>query len=118
MAQRVQVLLVDDITGEEVKDDGSTVNFAVDGVEYEIDLNEKNLGKFRESMKFYTDHGRRTGGRKQRGTVGSSAGGSTKTDPSQLAAIREWGRGNGYKVSDRGRVSQEIKDAFEAAHKS
>jgi len=32
-----------------------------------------------------------------------------------LAAIREWGRANGFSVSDRGRISGLLRSAYEAA---
>lgn len=111
MAQKVQTILVDDIEGTEITDGGQTVEFAVDGVSYEIDLNDKNAAKMRETFQFYTDHGRRTGGRRQTGS-----GGSARTEKAQLDAIRRWARENGHQVSDRGRIKKEIVDAFEAAH--
>jgi len=30
--------------------------------------------------------------------------------------IRDWARANGYEVNERGRISQVIRDAFDAAH--
>jgi hypothetical protein len=36
--------------------------------------------------------------------------------PEQTAAIRSWARRNGHQVSDRGRISQSVVDAFQAAH--
>ena len=39
MAQRVQVQLLDDITGEEAAE---TITFGLDGVSYEIDLSADN----------------------------------------------------------------------------
>ena len=39
MAQKVQVLLVDDLDGGPAEE---TVSFALDGVTYEIDLNAQN----------------------------------------------------------------------------
>jgi hypothetical protein len=39
-----------------------------------------------------------------------------RNDKSQLAAIRDWARQNGYEVSDRGRVPRSIVDEFNAAH--
>nr|WP_153395028.1 Lsr2 family protein [Ornithinicoccus halotolerans] len=111
MAQRVQTILVDDIEGTEIKNGGETVQFAVDGVSYEIDLSDKNAQKMRETLKFYTDHGRRVGGRRQ-----SSGGRSSRADKEQLNAIRQWARDNGYEVSDRGRIKKEIIEAYHAAH--
>jgi hypothetical protein len=30
--------------------------------------------------------------------------------------VREWAREHGYKVSDRGRISAEVQQAYAAAH--
>ena len=40
----------------------------------------------------------------------------TAPDREQTAAIREWARANGHEVSERGRLSASVLDAFEAAH--
>lgn len=112
MVQRVQVILVDDITGGEANE---TVEFALDGVTYEIDLSDENAAKLREDLAPWIGQARRAGGRRQtrrRGTGGASTGGRSD----DLAKMREWGRENGYKVSSRGRVSQEVQDAYAAAH--
>ena len=37
-------------------------------------------------------------------------------DREQTAAIRAWARQNGHEVSDRGRISKTVVDAFQAAH--
>ena len=47
MAQRVNVVLVDDLDGNDATE---TVTFALDGVEYEIDLSEENAAKLRDSL--------------------------------------------------------------------
>lgn len=115
MVQRVQVILEDDMTGGEASE---TVEFALDGVSYEIDLNDANAAKLRDAFAPWIAEARRSGGRRQtrrRGAgAGSSTGGSAKSD--ELAKMREWGRANGFKVSSRGRVSQELQDAYAAAH--
>ena len=45
----------------------------------------------------------------------SSATPRTAVDREQLAAIREWARANGHEVSDRGRISKAVRDAFAAS---
>jgi hypothetical protein len=107
MAQKVRVLLIDDLDGSDAVE---TVSFAVDGVTYEIDLNEKNAGDLREAFAPWIGHARRSGGRRSAGRRGSSSAKSGDT-----AAIREWARSNGYEVSDRGRVPAEIREAYTAA---
>lgn len=109
MAQKVNIVLVDDLDGSEATE---TVSFGLDGTAYEIDLNDGNAATLREALAGYVGHARKvTGGkRSRRASAGStSTGGDTK-------AIREWARGRGYEVSDRGRVSAEIREAYNAAH--
>lgn len=111
MAQRVQVILVDDVSGGEATE---TVEFAVDGVSYEIDLSDENAAKLRDALAPWIAVARRSGGRRQ--TRRRSGGSASSSSRDELAKIREWGRENGYKVSDRGRVSQELQEAYAAAH--
>lgn len=113
MAQKVQTILVDDIEGTDITEGGETVQFALDGISYQIDLSEKNAAKMRESFALYTDHARRVGGRRQ---SGAKSRGYTRTDKAQLDAIRRWARDNGHQVSERGRIKKETVDAYEAAH--
>jgi hypothetical protein len=117
MAQRVNVVLVDDIDGSDAVE---TVTFALDGVEYEIDLSDQNAGKLREAMSVYVGHGRRTGGRRRSGSGQSeqktSRSRSASTDGPTASEIREWARANGHTVPDRGRVSSEVREAYAAAH--
>jgi hypothetical protein len=47
---------------------------------------------------------------------GSRRSGRGRSSGPAPADIREWARANGYDVSDRGRVSAEIKAAYEAAN--
>lgn len=108
MAQRVQVLLVDDIEGG---DAAETVTFALDGVTYEIDLSDTNAAKLRDSFAQWIGYARRSGGRKVV-TRRAPRGGSRR----DLNAIREWGRENGFQVSDRGRVSGDLQVAYEKAN--
>jgi hypothetical protein len=112
MAKKVTVTLVDDFDGDGPADE--TVEFAIDGVSYEIDLSAKNAKKLREDLKQWIDAGRRVGGRR-RGRSGGSGRGRGSIDREQSAAIREWARRSGHKVSTRGRIPAEIIEAFHAA---
>lgn len=109
VAQKVQVLLVDDLDGVEADE---TVTFALDGVSYEIDLTSGNAEKLRNLLSPYVDGGRKTGGRTARGR-GRSRGGSAGQD---TAKIRAWAKDQGYEVNDRGRVPATIREAYEKAH--
>ena len=119
MAQKVQVILVDDVDGGDASE---TVTFGLDGVSYEIDLNDDNAAKLRESLSTWVGHARRVGGRSSSGggsrrrssAANGSGSGSGGTD---TAAIRAWARDNGHDVSERGRISAEVMSAYEAANK-
>ncbi|MFD5798263.1 MULTISPECIES: histone-like nucleoid-structuring protein Lsr2 [Streptomyces] len=110
MAQKVQVLLVDDLDGGEADE---TVTFALDGKTYEIDLTTTNADKLRGLLDPYVKGGRRTGGRASggRGKARAASGGSQDT-----AQIRAWAKDNGYEVNDRGRVPASIREAYEKAN--
>ncbi|WP_369171378.1 Lsr2 family protein [Streptomyces sp. R28] len=110
MAQKVQVLLVDDLDGGEADE---TVTFALDGKTYEIDLTTSNADKLRGLLDPYVKGGRRTGGRASggRGKARAASGGSQDT-----AQIRAWAKENGYEVNDRGRVPASIREAYEKAN--
>lgn len=107
MAQKVNIVLVDDIDGAEATE---TISFGLDGTTYEIDLGDKNAAALREALAPYIGHGRKVGGATRRGRRSSV----TALGPSSKE-IRDWARSNGYEVSDRGRVSAEIRQAFDAA---
>ena len=113
MAKKVTVTLVDDFDGEGPADE--TVEFSIDGVSYEIDLSARNAKKIREDLKQWIDAGRRGGGRRRGRPGGSPGRGRASIDREQSAAIREWARRNGHKVSTRGRIPAEIIEAFHAA---
>jgi hypothetical protein len=112
MAQRVNVVLVDDIDGSDANE---TVSFALDGVDYEIDLSDKHAAELREAVSLYVGHGRRTGGRRKQGATRRPASGGEESGAS-AADIRAWARENGHEVPERGRVSAEVREAYAAAH--
>lgn len=105
MASKTVVTFIDDIDGSEAT---GTVQFGLDGVAYEIDLNEKNAAKLRKAFELYRESGRRVGGRKG---AKSTAG---RADKEQLGAIREWARSAGHAVSTRGRIPAAIIEAYHA----
>lgn len=109
MAQRVNIILVDDIDGGDADE---TVTFGLDGSTYEIDLSSKNAAKLRDAVAPYVGHARKVGGRRSGGARRAAGPGN---GPS-AREIREWARANGWNLSDRGRVAAEVRSAYEAAH--
>ena len=113
MAQKVQVILVDDLDGGPAEE---TVSFSLDGVAYEIDLSEANAAKLRDDFAPYVGNARKVGGR-------AAATRTTRTTRSRRAGrdnrtgdIREWAKANGHQVSDRGRIPASVVDAYEKAN--
>ncbi|MDR0959035.1 MAG: Lsr2 family protein [Propionibacteriaceae bacterium] len=110
MAKHTQTIITDDMDGTE---GGTTVNFAFEGVAYEIDLSDANAERLRSELSPWIEKARpvRNVAKAPRNRRSASA-----TDKEALAAMREWGRDNGFKVSDRGRVSAELQEAYAKAH--
>lgn len=104
MAKRMHVVLEDDLDGSEAVE---TLAFTVDGVAYEIDLSADNAARFRDSVSPWVGAARRVGGRRSTGR---------KAKVGSANDIRTWALGQGMHVSSRGRVSQEVREAYEAAH--
>ncbi|WP_026424263.1 histone-like nucleoid-structuring protein Lsr2 [Actinokineospora inagensis] len=112
MAQKTVVELVDDLDGGLADE---TVAFAIDGVEFLIDLSRENAARLRDSLAQYVGHARRTDGRKSKnGTVARRfTGGGTRLDNQ---AIREWARSQGENIAERGRIPQALVTKFQEAH--
>ena len=107
MAQRIQTLLIDDLDGGEA---AGTVRFALDGTEYEIDLSTAHSDELRKAMERYLAHARRTGG-----TAKSAARGRQTSAAVDTAKVREWAKGQGIEVKDRGRVPADLVEQYKTA---
>ena len=112
MAQKVHIVLVDDLDGSEATE---SVSFGLDGTSYEIDLNDANAAALREALSGYVGHARKVGSARRSGRK-SAASSAASTDGASAKEIRDWARANGYDVPDRGRVSADVRQAFDAAH--
>ncbi|MHA6796898.1 histone-like nucleoid-structuring protein Lsr2 [Pseudonocardia bannensis] len=111
MAQIREIRLIDDLDGEAADE---TVEFGIDGKNYEIDLSRDNAGKLRDALASYVAAARRTAGRR-RGSAGSGSSGASRRpsiDREQNQAIRDWARKRGMKVSDRGRIPADVLEAY------
>ncbi|QFZ20112.1 histone-like nucleoid-structuring protein Lsr2 [Saccharothrix syringae] len=115
MAQQTIVQLIDDLDGGEAHE---TVGFALDGVDYSIDLSTPNADRLRNTLADFVAKGRRTGSRTSR----SAGQRRTRTtvpaggDKQQNQAIREWARSQGRDISDRGRIPGALIEEFQQAH--
>lgn len=112
MATVTSTYLVDDLDG--ATEDVETVRFNAEGKDYEIDLSAANAARLREKLERFVSAASpvkaKAAGKRVRGSRPAASGAD------QVKAIREWATSNGYEVSSRGRISQAVRDAFDAAH--
>lgn len=104
MATKVSTALLDDIDGSKAT---QTIRFALDGIEYEIDVSDRNANRLRNSLQDFIAHGRKVGGRRTRKSASS---GQIDTK-----AVRKWAEANGIELSSRGRIPAEIVERYKAA---
>jgi hypothetical protein len=110
VAQKVTVSLIDDLDGDKADE---TVEFGLDGKNYEIDLSSGNAGKLRDALADYVAAARRPGGRRRAGGgAAAAAARRPAVDREQNQAIRDWARKRGMKVSDRGRIPADVLEAY------
>ncbi|MGH9075930.1 MAG: histone-like nucleoid-structuring protein Lsr2 [Acidimicrobiales bacterium] len=123
MAKSVQVLLTCDYD-EKPTVAVETITFGHDGASYEADMCQVHLDEYNAWINEYVVHSRKLAGSRGRRVATTRAiptdgqvATATRRRPGgdNLAAIREWGRANGYQVSDRGRISVSVRSAYEAA---
>jgi hypothetical protein len=110
MAQKVQLILTDDIDGSSAAE---TVLFGIDGVTYEIDLTSEHAAELRDALTKYIEHGRKVG-TPARGRAAGRGARATGRDYVP-AAVREWAASQGIDVPARGRIPGEVLDRYRAS---
>jgi hypothetical protein len=111
MALKTVVTLTDDLDGSPADE---TVKFALDGITYEIDLAKTNAEKLRKALQPYKAAARKApsgGSGRGRGSRGSRSSGG---DRQRSARIRAWAKQHGLPVSERGRISTHLAEAYDA----
>jgi len=108
MAHKIQTLFIDDIDGSEAE---GTVRFALDGTDYEIDLNAAHAAALRTALETYVAHARKVGAAARRPGRGAGRKASTVDN----TAVRTWAREQGIDVKERGRVPANIVAEYRAA---
>lgn len=107
MAQKAPTRFIDDIDGGEA---ASTVRFALDGIEYEINLGARHSAELRDALKEYIAHARRVGGSSRR-----TARGVRKPSAIDPAVVRAWARDRGIGIKERGRVPASVTAQYRQA---
>ena len=104
------IQLIDDIDGSPAT---TTIEFGVGGKNYVIDLSEANEAAFNAALAPYIEHARRAPANKRKSRSSSEA---ARAKRQKTAEMRAWALDNGHTIAKRGQLSQEIIDAYEAAH--
>ncbi|HEX6871427.1 MAG TPA: Lsr2 family protein [Micromonosporaceae bacterium] len=111
VAKETLTRLIDDLDGSEAAE---TVTFGLDGFSYQIDLSTKNASKLRQALSSYVAHGTRLSAARAGATRAEDgrARAAATVDRDESRAIRAWAERKGYEVALRGRIKQEIVDAY------
>jgi hypothetical protein len=108
VAQKIQTLFIDDLDGGEAE---GTVRFGLDGTEYEIDLSKEHTDALHSALGKYVEHARKVGGTSRR----QARGGRRGAEIIDTAKVREWAKGQGIDIKDRGRVPANIVEKYRTA---
>jgi len=114
VAQKIRVDLVCDVCDDE-KPGTQTITFGLEGANYEIDVCDQHAAELRGNLATFVGSGRRASGGGGRGRGRRAAGGAA--DRQRTQEIRAWAKKQGLKVSERGRISGDIVQRYEAAHR-
>jgi hypothetical protein len=110
MAQKVQTLFIDDLDGSEAE---GSVQFGLDGADYEIDLNSRHAEELRAALGRYVAAARRVSGTGRPAAARSGRrGASSDVDTKD---VRKWAKDQGIELKDRGRVPTSVVARFRAA---
>ncbi|MFV0135577.1 histone-like nucleoid-structuring protein Lsr2 [Streptomyces sp. HMX87] len=122
MAQKIRVILLDDLANDGTTEADETVQFSLDGVDYEIDLTKDNAHKLRARLKEFTQAGRvvKRGAKRSRQPLTERAGNGATTNRHQggkdPAVIRAWAVKEGLiPAGQRGRLAAKYREAYTAA---
>jgi len=106
MAQRTQILYVDDIDGSEA---AGTVRFGLGGTDYEIDLSRAHADELAAAIGPYIAAARKVSAQRR-------AARPVRPARHDQSDVRAWARGQGIKISDRGRIPADVLTRYESAH--
>jgi hypothetical protein len=108
MAQKVQTLFIDDLDGSAAE---GTVQFGLDGTDYEIDLSAEHAEALRKALARYVGAARKVPASRRQGRARRQSGAHAVSN----SHVREWARAQGIEVKERGRIPAELVVKFKAA---
>ena len=128
MTERIIRQLIDDLDQTEIVDGkGGSVEFALHGTTYTIDLTDANIAKLDKALAPFVEAAARASGSASPRTrsVGTSARKkrsgrrmAKRATTNSTATVRAWAAENGHEVSSRGRIPAAVNEAYDLAHRS
>jgi len=116
-------VLLDDFDGKELPDDTTPVNLSLGRTTYALYLSEKNHGKLLEALNPFIENAETVTGTPRSTPAAPKA---SSADKEHNKAVRAWAQATGYTfknaagedttLGDRGRIPQEVFDAYDAAN--
>lgn len=114
MAQKTHVTMVDDVTGEEIKEgDDKTISVGWDGRLYQLDVSGDTYAAMKEYFDDVLQNARVVRGRT---THSDPAAPQKRAHAERVSRIRAWAREQGMEIADRGRLQKDVVEAYEEAH--
>jgi hypothetical protein len=130
VSERIIRQLFDDLDQTEIPDGkGGSVEFALRGTTYTIDLTDANIAKLDKAFAPFVKAAAAAkessvpgakSGRSKPAAVGTKRRGKRRANhvgASSTATVRAWAAENGHDVSARGRIPAAVGEAYDAAHK-
>jgi hypothetical protein len=94
-----------------------TINFGLDGQNYAIDLTDQSAAELRQTLDRYIAVGRPVSRQTRTAKIAAArprAGQLAPADGQDAAAIRQWARAHGHRISDRGPIPATVRQAYAA----
>lgn len=113
MATKTIVERVCDLTGAPADE---TLDFGLQGKAYTIDLTQHHADALKEILADYIKVAQPAGKLATTSNGHKPRAAKPGSNREHTQAVRDWARTQGMAVSDRGRISAQVQEAFDAAH--
>lgn len=122
MAERTITQLFDDLDQTEIAEGkGESIEFALHGTTYRIDLKRSNVTKFEKALAPFVEAATQLRGAKSSPRAATSTrrrnARPKNAGKNSTSAVRDWAAANGLEVNSRGRIPAAVQNAFDAAQK-
>ena len=112
MARKEIIQYICDLTGKEIEEGNNvTIRISYDGDDYILDTDHDGAETVENALNPILAKARIDRGKTARGT-------RAKRDPSETRAIREWAKGEGIALADRGRIPADVEARYHEAMKA